>query len=190
MYKHFLVPTDGSKVSLKAVKAASKLAKSLKARITALYVIGPFLPPSSGESALLLRQTGAQKMYEKGMAELAAKALAKVEATAGAAKVRCDMRSVTDFHPWEAIIKAARTQKCDLIVMASHGRRGLAGLLIGSETHKVLMHSKDSGPGLPLARSRRATRSCASSGSTSITKPRDSHRPSIAAFDTSTADRG
>jgi nucleotide-binding universal stress UspA family protein len=142
MYKRILVPTDGSKLSLKAAKAAARLAGSLKARITALSVIEPFLPPSTGESALLIRQTGAQKMYEKAMAEFAAKALAKVAATAGAAKVRCDVLTLTDFHPWEAIIKAARAKQCDLIVMASHGRRGLAGLLIGSETHKVLTHSK------------------------------------------------
>ena len=140
MYKRILVPTDGSKLSLKAAKAAALLAKRLKARITALYVIEPFLPSSNGESALLRRHTATQKMYEDAMAEHAAKALAKVAAAAG--KARCETLTLTDFHPWEAIIKAARAKKCDLIVMASHGRRGLAGLLLGSETHKVLTHSK------------------------------------------------
>ncbi len=142
MYKHILVPTDGSKLSLKAAKEAARLAQKLKARITTLYVIEPYLPPSSGETALLIRQAGLQESYAKAMKEHSAAALAKVGAVAAAAKVRCDGFAVTSFHPWEAIIKATRARKCDLIVMASHGRRGLAGLILGSETHKVLTHSK------------------------------------------------
>ena len=142
MYKHILVPTDGSKLSLKAAKEAAKLAKKLEAKITALYVIEPFIPPSTGETALLIRQTGVQEKYANTMKEHAGEALAKVAATAAAAKVSCDTLSVINFHPWDGIIKAARSKKCDLIVMASHGRRGLASLILGSETHKVLTHSK------------------------------------------------
>lgn len=141
-YKHILVPTDGSRLSLKAAKEAAKLARRLKARITALYVIEPYLPPSTGETALLIRQTGVQERYAQTMKEHAGEILAKVEATAAAAKVRCDKLAVVNFHPWDGIIKAARSKKCDLIVMASHGRRGVASLILGSETQKVLTHSK------------------------------------------------
>ena len=142
MYKHILVPTDGSKLSLKAAKEAAKLAQKLKARITAIYVIEPYMPSSTGETAFLIRQAGLEESYAKAMKEHAAAVLGKVERAASAAKVRCDGLSVSSFRPWEAIIKSARAKKCDLIVMASHGRRGLAGLLLGSETHKVLTHSK------------------------------------------------
>jgi nucleotide-binding universal stress UspA family protein len=142
MYKHILVPTDGSALSLKAAKEAAKLAKNLKAKITALYVIEPYMPPSPGESALLTNQTEAQEQYAKAMKKHAGEALAKVEAAAAAAKVSCDKLSITDFQPWDGIIKAARSKKCDLIVMATHGRRGLASLILGSQTNKVLTHSK------------------------------------------------
>ena len=142
MYKHILVPTDGSTLSLKAAKQAARLAQKLGARITALYVIEPYMPPMTGETALLIRQTGAQEMYAKAAKAAAAAALAKVGATAATMKVRCAGLAVTDFHPWIGIIKAARAKKCDLIVMASHGRRGLAALILGSETNKVLTHSK------------------------------------------------
>jgi nucleotide-binding universal stress UspA family protein len=68
--------------------------------------------------------------------------LAKVKSAAAAHKVRCETAFVSDDQPWEAIVKTAKGRKCDLIVMASHGRRGIEGLLLGSETHKVLTHSK------------------------------------------------
>jgi nucleotide-binding universal stress UspA family protein len=142
MYKHILVPTDGSKLSLKAAKEAARLAQKLGARITALYVIEPYMPPATGETAFLIRQAGLEESYAKAMKKHAATALAQVEMAAAAAKVRCDGIAVSGFRPWEAIIKAARAKKCDLIVMASHGWRGLAGLILGGETHKVLTHAK------------------------------------------------
>ena len=80
--------------------------------------------------------------YRKATAKTAKAALEKVEAAAQAAGVACEGRSVTGELAWEAIIRTARSRKCDLIVMASHGRRGLSGLLIGSETAKVLTHPK------------------------------------------------
>jgi nucleotide-binding universal stress UspA family protein len=70
------------------------------------------------------------------------KALAAVEIEAEAAGVPCSTLSATNDHPWRGIVRAAQARKCDVIVMASHGRRGLAGLLLGSETNKVLTHSK------------------------------------------------
>ena len=141
MYKHILVPTDGSRLSLKAAKAAAALAKSLKAKITALYVIPPFMPPMQGDS-YLPRVGELAAAYRKTTEAQAAKALRKVEAVAKASKVACASASATGDQPWKSIIKAAADSKCDLIVMASHGRRGLAGILLGSETTKVLTHSK------------------------------------------------
>jgi nucleotide-binding universal stress UspA family protein len=139
MYKHILVPTDGSPLSLKAARAAAKLAAKLKAKITALYVIPPFMPRTTSED-IVYRAAYSIHDYEKGMRKTADKALARVVATANGSS--CDTMARFHVHPWEAIIEAARSRKCDLIVMASHGRRGLAGLLLGSETQKVLTHSK------------------------------------------------
>ena len=141
MFKHILVPTDGSKLSLKAVKTAAHLAKGLKARITAIYVIPPFTPPMQSEG-IAFYASYSPREYETGMRKHAGRALAKVKAAADAARVRSVGISVIHDNPWKAIVKAAGAKRCDLIVMASHGRRGLAGLLIGSETQKVLTHSK------------------------------------------------
>lgn len=139
MYKHILLPTDGTALSLKAARAAARLAAPLKARITAIYVIAPFVPPMSSEG-VMFHAAYSSKEYERGMRKVADRALDKVAATAGSVKV--DRLVVIQQNPWDAIIRAARSKKCDLIVMASHGRRGLAGLLLGSETQKVLTHSK------------------------------------------------
>jgi nucleotide-binding universal stress UspA family protein len=139
MYKHILVPTDGSPLSLKAARAAAKLAAKLKARITAIYVIPPYLPRYTSEDVVYLAQYSVQD-YLKGMRKTADKALASVVTAAKGSN--CETLAKIHVHPWEAIVAAAKSHKCDLIVMASHGRRGIAGLLIGSETQKVLTHSK------------------------------------------------
>ena len=142
MYKHILVPTDGSKLSMAAVKTATHLAKELGAKITAVFVTEPFMPPASNE-ALLPRSMGTlQAAHRKASAASAEQALGKVAATAKAAQVSCEGLHVTNDRPWDGIITAAKKEKCDLIVMASHGRKGLVGLLLGSETTKVLTHSK------------------------------------------------
>lgn len=140
MYKHILVPTDGSKLSLKAAKQAARLAKTFKAKITAVHVIAPYMPRSGAEGYYNLRDLS--ERYRKTSEANATEALDKVEAAATSTQVRCDKVFLTNDRPWDAIIKTARAKKCDLIVMASHGRSGLAGLLLGSETHKVLTHSK------------------------------------------------
>ena len=140
MYKHILVPTDGSPLSLKAARAAASLASEVGARLTALYVIEPFRPPIYSEGAIAYQAYYSREQYEDGMRKVADSATGKVAAAANG--VKCDRMSATDLDPWEAIVEAARTKKCDLIVMASHGRKGLAGLLLGSETQKVLTHSK------------------------------------------------
>lgn len=141
-YKHILVPTDGSALSLKAAKEATALAKDLKAKITAVYVIAPYMPTLDAEGAILMRHGYDQKAYKSATEKFAAAATAKIAATAAASKVKCEELHVTDPEPWDGIIRAAKAKKCDLIVMASHGRGSLAGLLLGSETTKVLTHSK------------------------------------------------
>jgi nucleotide-binding universal stress UspA family protein len=141
MYQHILVPTDGTALSLKAAKAAARLAKQSHAKITAIYAIEPYAPPSGGDGIAFSVAYTAEE-YEKGMRQFADKALAKVRAAAKAEEVDCPAISVVQSRPWEAIVNAAKQKKCDLIVMASHGRRGFAGLLLGSETNKVLTHSK------------------------------------------------
>ena len=142
MYKHILVPTDGSPLSMKAVKAAASLARTTKARITALYVIPPFIPPYAGEAAIAMNRDDIRETYVKSMKAEAQHALAQVQAAATREKVECEPLEVVDQRPWDGIVRTAKARKCDLIVMASHGRRGIEGLLLGSETVKVLTHSK------------------------------------------------
>ena len=141
MYKHILVPTDGSALSRKAVRAASDLAHRIGARVTALHVIPRYMPPVADEAAVVYAVYSPAQYRQETEAE-AKKMLERARADARARKVACDTAFVTSDQPWEAIVKAARSKKCDLIVMASHGRRGLSGLLLGSETTKVLTHSK------------------------------------------------
>ena len=139
MYKHILVPTDGSRLSLKAMRAAARLAAPLKARITVLYVIPPFVPPMSSEG-MMFHVNRSIREYNQGMRKHADKALTKAASMSG--KVDCDTTAVSNQQPWEGIIASATKRKCDLIVMASHGRGSVASLLLGSETQKVLAHSK------------------------------------------------
>lgn len=142
MYRHILVPTDGSPLSLKAVKAASKLAKELDAKVTALFVIPPYSPPAAGDGMTYYTEGYNEDDYERTMRGYANEALSKVEEAFSESDVECKAVTVMDKTPWQAIVKNAKSRKCDLIVMASHGRRGLASLLLGSETTKVLTHSK------------------------------------------------
>jgi nucleotide-binding universal stress UspA family protein len=140
-YKHILVPTDGSRRSGKAIRAAARLARTLGARITAIYVVPEGVPTLfSGDrlygSGILGRR------YKELIRSQAMKALAVVEIEAGIAGVAYSSVQPVAGQPWQAIIRAARVQHCDLIVMASHGRGGLKALALGSETAKVLAHSK------------------------------------------------
>ena len=139
-YKHILVPTDGSSLSLKAAKQAASLAKNLDAKVTAVYVVRPWTPPMSEESAVVASFDHTEAEYRKRADSIADKALAKVAKAAGTT-VKFEKVRVDAFHPWEGIVKAAKDAKCDLIVMASHGRGALGGLVLGSETTKVLSHS-------------------------------------------------
>ena len=141
MYSHILVPTDGSQLSLKGARAAADLAKKVNARITAVYVIAPYDAPYIGDG-LVFRSKVAEKEYMTGMREHADKALAKVAALARKAEIPCKTEAVVGTTPWEGIIKAASKLKCDTIVMASHGRSGLSDVILGSQTNRVLSHSK------------------------------------------------
>ena len=143
MYKNILVPTDGSKLSLKAAREAASLARTLKARITAVYVTQPYMPPLMSEGMTMNRSLAAdQENYKAATAKTAAAALKKVEKEAAGAKVAFEAVATEGAEPWEGILNTAKRKKCDVIVMASHGRGSLAGALLGSETTKVLSNSK------------------------------------------------
>ena len=138
MFKHILIPTDGSDLSRKAILYGVQLAKESGAKVTGLTVAepyqrrGPWTPFSFPST---------QGDYEEQSRVLSEKAMEQVKMAAQAAGVPCEtIREVHD-QPYRAIIDAAQALGCDLIVMASHGRRGISALLLGSETAKVLTHS-------------------------------------------------
>ncbi|HEX7466141.1 MAG TPA: universal stress protein [Usitatibacter sp.] len=142
MIKHILVPIDDSPLSIKAAKYAASLARSSGARITALHVIPPFRVMAGIDGVIADPELYSPVEYRKSTERFAWKLLAKGEAVAKASRVKCEAVFVTDGEPWQAIIKAAKKRRCDLVVMASHGRRGIAAIVLGSETTKVLTHSK------------------------------------------------
>ncbi len=136
MYQRILVPTDGSDITGKAVSTGIALAKSLGAQIVTLSVKEPF--PYSAISEM--QPTPPQDFYD-AQERIAVQRVADVVAACQAAGVHCESHTVEALHPWEAIIELAAVASCDLLVMASHGRRGVAALLLGSETQKVLTHT-------------------------------------------------
>ena len=141
MYKHLLISTDGSKLSGKAIRTAVRLAGALGARVTGVYVNAPYFPAVYGEGMVYAPQLSPRR-YKEITEREARKALAAIEIEARTAGAEYGGAMVTANNPWEGIIRTAKAKKCDLIVMASHGRRGLAGMVLGSETTKVLTHSK------------------------------------------------
>jgi nucleotide-binding universal stress UspA family protein len=137
MFKHILIPTDGSDLSRKAVLYGVQVAKSSGAKVTALTVTDPY---GAATMDAVLIPVGEEE-YEEQSRLLAERAMEQVKMAADAAGVPCEtIREVHD-QPYRAIIDAAHALTCDLIVMASHGRRGISALLLGSETAKVLTHS-------------------------------------------------
>ena len=140
MYKHLLIPTDGSELSARAVASAVEFARSLSAEVCFLYVQPEFPLPIAGEGAMLAPES--RDEFSKGTQEQAERILAEAVSIAEKSGVKAHSLTEVSDIPYEVIINAAQTQACDLVFMASHGRKGLAGLLIGSETHKVLTHSK------------------------------------------------
>ena len=140
MYKHLLVPIDGSRLSLKALNSAVKLARLARARLTVMHVVAPFDPLIYAEGYVVGAET--LKDYEAAAREKGEQHLQRAAGAARKAEVECATRLVTSNFPYKAIIAEARHRKCDVIVMASHGRRGITSLLLGSETTKVLTHCR------------------------------------------------
>ena len=137
MFQRILIPTDGSDITQKSVAAALSLAASVGARVYVLSVKEPF--PYSAISEM--QPTPPQEFFD-AQERIAASRVQAVAALAQAQGVVCETHTLEALHPWEAIIEHAEQKACDLIVMASHGRRGVTALLLGSETQKVLTHSK------------------------------------------------
>jgi nucleotide-binding universal stress UspA family protein len=141
MFKHILLPTDGSKLSDRAVQRGIEFAKSVKAQVTSMHVVPEFRIVTD-ESFAMPMTADLKRRYDQEVRARAAKMLDKIGERAKAAGVKHDAVVVSSDVPYQEIIDVARKHKCDLIIMASHGRRGLSGLLLGSETAKVLTHSK------------------------------------------------
>ncbi|MFN3883710.1 MAG: universal stress protein [Rhodocyclaceae bacterium] len=140
MFKHLLVPTDGSRLSQQAVERAVEFAKESGARITFFYAKPEYPVAFYGEGALIDPTT--PEKFAQMADQQAQEILDQCARLAAAASVECATVSKTSDIPYEAIIETAEASGCDLIFMASHGRRGLGALLLGSETQKVLTHSK------------------------------------------------
>jgi nucleotide-binding universal stress UspA family protein len=140
MYKNILVATDGSKLSDRAVTSAIEIAQAVGARVTGFYAAPDYPLPAYADGVVY--EPVSRREYAKLAAADAKKILDDVAAKASSAGIECETAYTIAAAPWEAILAAAKKHKCDAIVMASHGRRGVSALLLGSETQKVLTHSK------------------------------------------------
>jgi nucleotide-binding universal stress UspA family protein len=140
MFKHILIPTDGSKISNEAAEAGVRLAKALGAKVTGLFAAPPATPLVY--KAMLPVGYGTTAEHRQATARAAAACLGVIEKAARAARVPCQTLTVTSDFPADTILATAKKQRCDLVFMASHGRRGLKGALLGSETQKVLAEGK------------------------------------------------
>jgi nucleotide-binding universal stress UspA family protein len=139
MYKHLLVAVDGQELSNKALAQAVGLAKAIGAKVTVLHVTPRWSAVAAGGDVAVMFPPEA---HQANIAEGARQILRKSAALAESAGVLCDSAHASDAHPYKAILDTASAKGCDLIVMGSHGRRGVAGLLLGSETQKTLTHGK------------------------------------------------
>jgi nucleotide-binding universal stress UspA family protein len=140
MFKNVLLPTDGSRVARKAIRAGVALAKELGAKVTAYYALETVQPYIYSEGVVI--STAMLKDFDLQARAQGAKYLAEVEKAARAAGVRCQTLMTRPATTHQGIVAAAKKQKCDVIFMASHGRGEFAALLLGSVTQKVLAHSK------------------------------------------------
>jgi len=140
MYRHILVPSDGSALAEKAVEAAIAFARSVRARITGFVAVPEYKAPSHGE--LMSGRAVSLEEHERRARLRAEGVLRGIAQQAQAAGVECDTDFAQSDHPYEAIIRAAEAHGCDLIFMASHARHGLSALVHGSETQGVLAHSR------------------------------------------------
>ena len=140
MYKNILVATDGSKLSEKAIVHAIGLAQAVGAKITIFFAAPDYPLPAYADGVVY--EPVSRKEYTKLAAADAEKILDAAAAKGTAAGVEVTTSYSIAAAPWEAILAAAKKHKCDAIVMASHGRKGISAVLLGSETQKVLTHSK------------------------------------------------
>ncbi|HUP34518.1 MAG TPA: universal stress protein [Candidatus Limnocylindria bacterium] len=140
MYKHILIPTDGSRLAREAALAGVKLAKSMGARVTGFHAA----PPATPVEYKGLFPVGYRAPAERAriIERAARKHLEVIEKAAKAAGVRCKVEHVTNDFPAEAIVAAARRSNCDLIFMPTHGRRGFRNSMLGTQTQKVLSLAK------------------------------------------------
>ncbi|MFM9942877.1 MAG: universal stress protein [Hyphomicrobiaceae bacterium] len=137
MFKHILIATDGSELAQKAIEQGVGLAKALGAKALIVTVTEPWTSVASGDVVF----SYPVEEYDKSAAANAAKILASASETAKKQAVACDTVHVRDQYPAEGIVNTASKQACDLIVMASHGRRGLSRMLLGSQANKVVTQS-------------------------------------------------
>ncbi|MBM3580876.1 MAG: universal stress protein [Alphaproteobacteria bacterium] len=138
MYKNILLPTDGSELSNRAVRHGIKLAKALKARVIGMTNTPVWQDIYAGAGARMMSVDD----YERETKATAGRALATIKRLADKERVRCATVHARRPDAWKAIIRTARGKGCDLIVMASHGRSGMKAFVLGSETNKVLAHTK------------------------------------------------
>jgi nucleotide-binding universal stress UspA family protein len=140
MYKHILIPTDGSEIAEKAVAAGIEFAREAGARVTLFTAVPEYAPPS--EAQIMARRVVSMADHVRQSEKMANGILARAKHEARAARLEFDTDYVQNNHPWQAIVDAAARHGCDAIFMGSHGRKGLAALLHGSQTREVLTHSK------------------------------------------------
>jgi nucleotide-binding universal stress UspA family protein len=141
MFTNILIPTDGSELSVQANRGAVDLAKALKAKAT-FVLVSPTFKQLADEGFLVPELDVDKREWEKGVSERAQKVLDAAAGEAKAAGVKCETVHVFRDQPYVAIIDTAKKQGCDLIVMGSHGYGGFKQLVLGSETTRVLSHSK------------------------------------------------
>ena len=140
MYKNILIPTDGSELSARTIKAGLELARITGAHVTGLYV-APMATPLVFKGLLPVAYSPPEQ-HASAIARTASRYLSVIEKAATRVGVPCTCISVQGDFPADAILQTAAKHQCDLIVMASHGRRGITALLLGSETQKVLAHAR------------------------------------------------
>lgn len=139
MYKNILIPTDGSDTAEKAVAAGIEFAREANARVTWFTAVPEYQPPSEAE--VMAKHAISLEEHNKRSRESAERILAGPAHRAYSAGIACETDYAQSNHPHQAIIAAAKRHGCDLILMSSHGRKGLRALFLGSETRDVLTHS-------------------------------------------------
>jgi nucleotide-binding universal stress UspA family protein len=140
MFKHILIPTDGSPLASKAVEAGLVFAREIGAKVTAYYAVEEIQPHVYGEGYIMDRKL--MEEFDRRVREIGQQHVDSISKAAKDAGVQFTSVVNKAYAPHEGIIEAAKKQRCDVIFMASHGRRGLSGLIMGSVTNKVLTHSK------------------------------------------------